>query len=138
MRQCHTVLVSLLLLSTLLAASIEAKKVLVLENDVEGVQNITIHCRSNEDDLGVHVLEPHQSFQRELLNSLFIPNLYYCRFDWGGDAHWLDLNDYRYECPICTNVVLGGCEICRWSIKRNGSCLATDNKGSQRCYNWHK
>ncbi|CAL1388323.1 unnamed protein product [Linum trigynum] len=125
--QQHGVLVLLLLLPNIVV-TIEGKHVIpkkgvVVTNEVEGERELTIHCKSRVDDLGLHELKPRQSYAWTFYPSFWTFPLY-CTMDWGEGARYFDMYIYRKK----------GCDICRYFIRKRGPCLA--NKNTETCYDW--
>ncbi|MED6110089.1 hypothetical protein PIB30_039720 [Stylosanthes scabra] len=86
-----------------------------INNDIE--VDLTVHCKSKTDDLGVRTLGPGIGFQFEFTPSIiiFARTLYYCSFQWPGDdkLHFLDVYDEdRWNCNLCS-----------WRITRDGGRL---------------
>jgi len=50
--------------------------------------NVTIHCKSKDNDLGVHLLRNGDSFGWEFNDNIFGTTLFYCSFQWNGELHW--------------------------------------------------
>ncbi|CAI0383168.1 unnamed protein product [Linum tenue] len=86
-----------------------------------------VHCKSKNDDLGVHVLGPNDWFQWHFRPNYFGYTLFYCAMDWGeGGLHWFDIyiqyRDYKR------------CKLCHWLIRKSGPCLSYGDHES--CYRW--
>jgi hypothetical protein len=97
-------------------------------NSLEGNLDLTIHCKSKDDDLGVHLLHHGDSFGWKFHNSFFGETLFFCSFQWNNEFHYFDIyiagrDTYR-------------CFICDWSVVKSGPCLNLPNKSL--CYTWNK
>ncbi|XP_039048910.1 S-protein homolog 2-like [Hibiscus syriacus] len=68
----------------------------IIYNDLEERQDLTIHCKSKDDDLGVHVLSYGESYDFEFIPRLFGRTLFFCRMTFNGKSHWFDVYEgYR-------------------------------------------
>lgn len=76
---------------------------------------LTIHCRSEDNDLGVHELQFHSSFHWEFKSDPAIPTTdFYCFMSWQGvnsgtfDVYRAKRDDER-------------CKVCWWNIRQTGA-----------------
>ncbi|RDX82151.1 S-protein-like 2, partial [Mucuna pruriens] len=53
--------------------------------------DLLIHCKSRDNDLGVQLLHPNDTFGFGFRVNLFGTTLFYCSFQWGNDFHWFDI-----------------------------------------------
>ncbi|KEH25284.1 putative plant self-incompatibility S1 [Medicago truncatula] len=87
--------------------------------------DITVHCKSKDDDLGDHTLMPGESyvFSFKPTHLPFKNTLFFCSFTWPGNPHrhYLDIYDEAHD----------ECKHCSWDINVNGGCL---NDG--KCVPW--
>ncbi|WCJ40605.1 Plant self-incompatibility protein S1 family [Euphorbia peplus] len=71
-----------------------------------------IHCKSGNDDLGIHILQYAQYY--EFTFKPYANTLFFCFFKWPGISHWFDIyidsRDHE-ECSFCS-----------WSIVPTGPC----------------
>ncbi|KAI4321700.1 hypothetical protein MLD38_035050 [Melastoma candidum] len=72
---------------------------IVLINRVDDV--LTLHCKSKDDVLGVHILQKGESWEFSFDPNFFFRTLFYCSFQWDGETHYFDVykqtRDYRYK-----------------------------------------
>ncbi|KAF8406895.1 hypothetical protein HHK36_006016 [Tetracentron sinense] len=87
-------------------------------NKLEGGKTLIIHCKSKDDDLGVHVLPVDGMLQWSFTNNFFHTTLFWCDIQWerspGGDWVRGSFNIYRSHRDIdrCgTN--------CLWYVKED-------------------
>ncbi|ONI27005.1 hypothetical protein PRUPE_1G062300 [Prunus persica] len=107
----------LLLFMFLLTANCEAAwrstHVQITNNLDPNTTDLTIHCKSADDDLGVHVLH-HQEFYRwDFKINLFGGTQFWCSFQWLNQFHWLDV--FIEETFNCRD--------CKWIISNDGPSL---------------
>ncbi|KAF7814535.1 leguminosin group486 secreted peptide [Senna tora] len=98
-----------------------------LDNDLD----LTLHCKSADDDLGVQILRYDQNFEWSFVVNVFGTTLFYCSFQWEGEFHHFDI--YKAERDFFL------CEDCIWSIKQDRPCrldLALGNFSA--CYPWNQ
>jgi hypothetical protein len=85
---------------------------------------ITVHCKSKDDDLGFHTLKFGDRYSFSF-NPNFIGGgtLFFCSFTWPGNPHrhYLDIYDEDHD----------GCNDCTWLINLKGGCL-----NSHKCGTW--
>ena len=89
-------------------------------------KTLLLHCRSDDDDLGDHSLEPKKSYDFNFGESFLWTTLYSCGFTFDGQNHEFDIYD-----AATMNCV----EHCWWEVKENGPCLYKDGKYSD-CQPW--
>ena len=79
-------------------------------NNVSSVLPLTTHCKSKNDDLGVHILNYNDSFGFGFAPNIWMTTLFFCSFGWGTTAelHWLDIysaHKDKCECATCVSGV---------------------------------
>jgi len=90
------------------------------------LKTITVHCKSQDDDLGFHTLVFEGSWKFKF-TPIFFPDLrstlFFCSFTWPGNPHrhYLDIYDQNHD----------SCWYCRWKINIDGGCL-----NSHKCGHW--
>ncbi|XLS56071.1 hypothetical protein HN51_005826 [Arachis hypogaea] len=119
----------LFLLVVLQPISIDGKSAVIIKNTIEGNLNLTIHCKSKDDDLGPVVLSPNQSYQFTFNPNFFRTTLFFCTFRWTGSCHWFDIYIQTRDLPLCEDIP------CSWIIKKNGPCR--DLPSSNKCFSWN-
>lgn len=105
-------------------------------NGLENQKTLQIHCKSKDDDLGVHQLMPGEFYHFHFLPRAFFPffgsTLFFCGFVFDNTLHWYNIYDQlrdRKRCPDTGN--------CFWLIKETGPCLL--NMGYHNtCDFWNK
>ncbi|CAI8594943.1 unnamed protein product [Vicia faba] len=99
-------------------------------NSLDGNLDLTVYCKSKDDDLGVHLLHHGENYSWSFQPRRIIGHtLFFCGFTWNGELHWFDIynND---ELRI-------GCENCNWNIFKSGPCK-TEKDGRSTCFRWNK
>ncbi|CAI0383159.1 unnamed protein product [Linum tenue] len=97
-------------------------------NEVEGGPKLMVHCKSKDDDIGVHILPPHQNIRWGFRPDFFGRTLFFCAMDWGEGLHWFDIYVESRDYDRCKD--------CRWLIKKGGPCLTNPERDS--CHYWNK
>jgi len=100
----------------------------IIINTLVGNQDLKIHCKSKDNDLGEHVLQKDQTFHWGFGISVFGNTLFFCSFQWGNSP--LQHYDVYVE-----NRDWLTCETCRWYIKEDGPCRYEHDH--LQCYNWN-
>jgi hypothetical protein len=85
--------------------------------------DLTVHCKSKDDDLGFHTLKLGDRYIFSF-NPNFIGGgtLFFCSFTWPEDPrlHYLDIYDEDHD----------NCNDCTWLINMNGGCLNSHDCGA--------
>lgn len=94
--------------------------------------DLTVHCKSKDDDLGVRVLSYNASYQFSFIPNFFMSTLYFCGFRWGRtrDLHWFDIFNAGERPDKCTT--------CLWRIVTDGPCLWNSETQQYDCHPWNK
>ncbi|CAI8613991.1 unnamed protein product [Vicia faba] len=100
-----------------------------ITNSLTNKLNLTIHCKSKDDDLGVHLLHPNESFSFQFKRKFFGGTLFYCSFQWNNELRWFDI--YKQ-----TRDVQGGDDF-NWSIKESGPCVTIVYSTQPFCFPWN-
>src|ERR1044072_9890497 len=78
--------------------------------------NLTLHCKSKDNDLGFHTLAIGNSFEFHFHKIPFGTTLFFCSFTWpeqNSSLHYVDIyNANRDDCIFCF-----------WKIGKQGACL---------------
>ncbi|KAL0560293.1 hypothetical protein IC582_000694 [Cucumis melo] len=103
----------------------------VIVNQIEYGIHVTVHCKSKNDDLGVHVLPLGQGYSFKFRPNLVGTTLFFCSFTWTGQhqIYWFNIFDDKRDAGKCTT--------CRWIIHEYSMCLQDPkNPGKDICYNY--
>lgn len=99
-----------------------------LTNRVGPGLDLTIHCQSKDEDLGVHVLPPGGLFEWSFRPSLWSTTLFFCRIQ--SKSKEMSFNIYVHDRDVLV------CDRhCYWDVTPNGPC---QKKGSHYglCFKW--
>ncbi|KAL4382062.1 uncharacterized protein DS421_4g129140 [Arachis hypogaea] len=106
-----------LFLLIVLPLTTHGKTTVVITNSLAGNLDLTVHCKSKNDDLGEHLLHPKQSYSFSF-QSIVVrgSTLFFCTFSWQGACHRFDIFDQDRDF---------GCDgrTCNRDIKQDGPCL---------------
>ncbi|ESR33732.1 hypothetical protein CICLE_v10006408mg [Citrus x clementina] len=83
-----------------------------ITNKLETGEDLTLHCKSKDDDLGEHVLHKDESYNFSFCRNVFGETLYFCSFEWSGKVHRFDIFDESRD----------GCDHCNWRITLSAPC----------------
>lgn len=92
----------------------QPKTTVVIFNNLGG-DDLTIHCKSKNDDLGTHVIYNNQNYEWKFRPNFWGTTLFFCHFSWVGGAGTYDIykatrdhngNRCRHECD--------------WFVTKNG------------------
>ncbi|KAM6565510.1 hypothetical protein CsatA_024638 [Cannabis sativa] len=99
--------------------------------------DLTVHCKSKDDDLGVHVIPFNSSYEIVFYPSVWDNTLFFCSMKWPETplvTHWFDIYDEKRDNKQCQS-----CEHYDWKINRSGPCMFSQNtKQFTICYDWNK
>ncbi|KAI4346095.1 hypothetical protein L6164_013177 [Bauhinia variegata] len=102
----------------------------VMTNNLAGGMDVTIHCKSKNDDLGEHLVHSSQSWDFTFRPSYWNSTDLYCSFQWQGSVHWFDVYTEKRDFYTCTE--------CKWSIREKQICRFNDKSGSyDDCYDYN-
>ncbi|KAE8713550.1 dirigent protein 16-like [Hibiscus syriacus] len=109
-----------LLSLTLLFIATEAsflihKADIIIYNDLNIGVDLTIHCKSKNDDLGVHVLAYRNHFEFKFRPHFWGNTLFFCNMQWNGGSHWFDIYEQNRDSRHCNR--------CLWNITPKGPCM---------------
>ncbi|RHN52862.1 putative plant self-incompatibility S1 [Medicago truncatula] len=94
--------------------------------------NITLHCKSKDEDLGFHTLEFLGNYMFSFKPTL-IPwqtTLFFCSFAWSGSPylHYFNIYDNKRD----------DCKTCNWKIYENMTCkYLTERRSFNACWPWN-
>jgi hypothetical protein len=95
-----------------------------VKNSLEDNLDLTIHCKSQIQDLGAHLLHHGDNFSWDF--GALLVNLYYCSFQWNGALHYYDMFLASRDT----------CNPCNWYITKSGPCKVLPS-GSSDCHSWN-
>lgn len=75
--------------------------------------DLTVHCKSKDDDLGARLLHNGDGFEFSFNLNIFGTTLFFCSFQWGNEFHRFDVSkpggpNCRRPYPCVYNIVSGG------------------------------
>lgn len=100
-----------------------------ITNNLEDNLDLTVHCKSRDDDLGPHLLRQGQNYGFKFTNNFWGTTLFFCSFQWNGEFRWFDIYKESRDYGICTS--------CDWFIKKSGPCLHRSELNPE-CSSWNK
>ncbi|KEH41974.1 leguminosin group486 secreted peptide [Medicago truncatula] len=89
--------------------------------------DLTLHCKSKDDDLGVHLLHHGDNVRWGFGLNFFGETLFFCSFQWNDELHRFDI--YRSDRDY------GVCRSCNWYIFQSGPCRFNGDR-SDVCFSW--
>ncbi|KAF4371482.1 hypothetical protein F8388_002010 [Cannabis sativa] len=98
--------------------------------------DLTLHCKSKDDDLGTHVVPYNSSYEIVFHPDLLCTTLFFCNFQWPKSQidHFFNIYDCQRDDKKCKK-----CKHYIWKISSTGACME-DNKTKDFtiCYPWNK
>ena len=105
---------------------------LKITNQLGSGLDLAIHCKSKDEDLGVHVVPFDGYYTLSFCSNAWGTTQYFCGLTWSGKLHWFDFFIARRDSFRCGN--------CTWRILPRGPCM-TYNIGEYlreyKCYHWN-
>ncbi|KAJ6863716.1 hypothetical protein NC652_040310 [Populus alba x Populus x berolinensis] len=95
----HSALLILLSLLLLIIATCDAAGCLWkptrlnINNDLGPGLDLTIHCKSKNNDLGQHVVPFGGEYTIDFCSNFWRSTLFFCGVSWSGKFHWFDVYD---------------------------------------------
>lgn len=90
--------------------------------------DLTLHCKSGDDDLGEQVVRYSESWYFSFYGNFWGTTLFYCSFKWeDNEVVWFDIYIVGRDATTCGYS-------CRWYIYPSNPCLVTYNAFT--CYPW--
>ncbi|KAM6544766.1 hypothetical protein CsatB_025502 [Cannabis sativa] len=115
----------------------QPKTHVVMINDLESDRSdLTIHCKSKDDDLGIHVVPFNSSYEIVFHPNLECTTLFHCSFTWpsGKIDHLFDIYDCLRDNKKCNK-----CKHYIWKINSTSPCMQNnETKKFAFCYDWKK
>ncbi|XP_024029586.1 S-protein homolog 4-like [Morus notabilis] len=87
----RNVILLMTLLSVAICTSEGVKTHVHMTNDLGTGTDLTVHCKSKDDDLGIHVVAPNGSYGFRFAPNIFGGTLFFCRMEWPGNSHYFDI-----------------------------------------------
>ncbi|KAJ4834837.1 hypothetical protein Tsubulata_041774 [Turnera subulata] len=114
------------------ATKCSAKTKVRVVNKLEDRQDLHLHCKSKDDDLGTQVVTPDGIWTFSFDPNFWGTTQFFCRFWWNGDSHWFHIyRASRHDPPLCPD------ENIIWEVKKTGPCFITCfKKKPELCDPW--
>ncbi|CAI8591572.1 unnamed protein product [Vicia faba] len=109
-----------------------------VSNDLGNNVDLTVHCKSGDDDLGPHLIRPKGSYSFSFNTNFFGGTLFFCSFKWDKNIRHFDIykqrRDYRKG------------DYFDYFVKQAGPCLASTTgpvyflkriTHAPICYSWN-
>ncbi|RHN62799.1 putative plant self-incompatibility S1 [Medicago truncatula] len=84
-----------------------------IHNSLEGSLDLIVHCKTMDDDFGVHPLHPGDNYGFSFNEKVLFDSP--CSFGWNGETH--SFNIYH-----ASNLRKSNCDDCNWNIFKSGPC----------------
>ena len=103
---------------------------IIIGNDLNQGVDLTIHCKSKDNDLGVHRLAYVEDFEFKFRPNVWGTTQYYCSMQWNGASHWFDIYVQNRDSPLCNR--------CLWKVRPKGPCMFNFKTSDYDiCYPWN-
>lgn len=95
--------------------------------------SLQIHCKSKDNNLGMHFLDNGQEFNWTFTPNFIGTTLFFCDFKWGSKFRSFAVYDRRIN-GYCAN--LSGFYDCYWEARLDGFYLSKDNHTWEKLNFW--
>lgn len=104
---------------------VDGKVTVVINNNLPSHQDLKVHCKSKDDDIGERLLHPGNTYQIRFRPTIWPweETLFFCSFQWSGKLKYFNVYDE----------VRDKCNLCNWNLREIGPCLQGGD-----CYLWHE
>ncbi|KAL2540973.1 Plant self-incompatibility protein S1 family [Abeliophyllum distichum] len=111
-----------LILLLLLISAIHAKVHVQVINRLDNGQFMNVHCRSKDNDLGLHLVEDGGDTTWSFDVNFWGTTLFYCDVQWNdSERYHFDAYDAKRDYRRCQSE-------CRWMIDKEGSLYGYDEQ----------
>ncbi|KAF1864389.1 hypothetical protein Lal_00022047 [Lupinus albus] len=96
----HVFLLSLISIASFVAVSegyLGKYTHIYIKNGLDKGTPLTVHCKSKDDDLGVHVLKYDEEYKFQFEPSFNQNILFFCGFTWDSNLHRFDIYDQNKD-----------------------------------------
>ncbi|GMI90106.1 hypothetical protein like AT3G16970 [Hibiscus trionum] len=112
------------------ASFLTHKADILIYNDLNIGTELTVHCKSKNDDLGAHILGYRNHFEFKFRPKFWGNTLFFCRMQWNGKSHWFDIYEQNRDS--------GHCSRCLWNVRPQGPCMFNHKTSKYDiCYPWN-
>ena len=102
-----------------------------ITNALKVKNELIVHCKSSNDDLGVHKLTPWISYDFSFRPNFWGTTLFYCSFEWPGSFHYFNIYIDKRDRKNCDNI------LCSWYVSEQDVCMFNyKTNDNDICYKW--
>ena len=106
------------------------KRHVMITNDLGVGKVLKIKCKSKDNDLGIHYLTFHNTFQWEFRDKFLSDTRFYCYMWWGKNV------TKSFDAYIAKRDAIN-CADCKWSIRTDGAYwFNPDHNSWEIMYRW--
>ncbi|KAL8538707.1 hypothetical protein ACS0TY_000646 [Phlomoides rotata] len=92
-----------------------------------------VHCRSKNDDLGEHFLNPKDDYKFSFCDNIFLRTVFSCNLSWGNKEADFKAFTSEDSYDICIR------DICTWEARPDGIYVSDRRSGGFiKMYDWKK
>ncbi|KAK8481705.1 hypothetical protein V6N13_061779 [Hibiscus sabdariffa] len=112
-------------LSAVSGRLIPRKTHVLVYNDLASGTDLIVHCKSDDDDLGVRHVAYGKNFEFHFRPNIWRNTLFHCTMKFNMAAYWFDIYVQDRDEDICDQ--------CVWKVRLEGPCLIAHR---EICYAW--
>ncbi|GFP96193.1 hypothetical protein PHJA_001763400 [Phtheirospermum japonicum] len=106
-------------------------EVYIFNNFDNNANELIVHCKSADDDLGDHFLDQDGNWHWKFRVNFFRSTLFFCHVQWGGMETSFTVFDTDYISYKCEDT-----STCFWSVRNDGIYFSCDNENYVKRYIW--
>lgn len=95
-------------------------------NEIGAGVNLTVHCKSGDDDIGTRILALYGTYEFKFNPNFFGGTLFHCQIDWPNNPHRFDTYVQSRDAQRCHSD-------CCWNIIPRGPC----DCHTRQCFSWN-
>ena len=131
MVRLRILLITFFFFIAIITSKSEAKIHVEISNALGPNVDLTVHCKSKDNNLGYHLLHYQNVYGFHFGRNYFGSTLFFCSFQWdlgGNQFHHFDIyKEIRDECTYCF-----------WNVRPSGPCLFNFKHHTESCFGWNK
>ncbi|XP_050211853.1 S-protein homolog 5-like [Mercurialis annua] len=100
-----------------------------VDNSLDYGLDLTLHCKSKDNDLGIKLLHFDETFKFTFRPTFWGTTEFFCSFQWKDRFEWFSIYVDNRDYPICYD--------CYWIVKTDGPCMKSASGYYDICYKWN-
>lgn len=103
----------------------------IINNINNKTDELIVHCKSADDDLGEHFLDKDDDWHWKFRVNFFRSTLFFCHLQWGEVRKRFTVFDTDYISSQCEQT-----STCFWSVRDKGIYFSCNNENYVKTHTW--